>query len=143
VFIVLDELIGHTVQEAWDLPYALHVVVLVFIAAWIALVLHELAHGLVALALGILAWSFEWLSASWRAPLISAADGIANLLAAAAVIAYRLGMPRLTPPSFALFSICLVVNLLMFLNLMPIRGLDGGRLVVRAADFRRQSLARG
>ena len=185
----LDELIGRTVWWAWDLPYGFQVVLLVFIAAWIALLLHELAHGLVGHTLGVrpysvalgagpvvwrrtmggcefrLAllplhgevrfrdddahrlgyrnvgredWSFEWRDESWRAPVITAAGGIANLLAAAAVVAYWAWMPRLTPPSFALFSMCLVVNLMMFLNLMPIRGLDGGRLVVHAAALRRQ-----
>jgi hypothetical protein len=47
----IDELIGRTVWWAWNLPYALQVVVLVFLAAWMALLLHELAHGLVAHAL--------------------------------------------------------------------------------------------
>jgi membrane-associated protease RseP (regulator of RpoE activity) len=185
----IDELIGRTVWWAWNLPYALQVVVLVFLAAWMALLLHELAHGLVAHALGVrplsvtlglgpvlyrgsvggcglrLAlfplhgevrfrdedahllgyrnigredWSFEWTTGSWRAPLISAAGGLANFLAAGAVLAYWTWMPRLSPPSFALFAMCLVVNLMMFLNLAPIRGLDGGRLVVHAAALRRQ-----
>jgi membrane-associated protease RseP (regulator of RpoE activity) len=185
----IDELIGRTVWWAWNLPYGLQVVLLVFLAAWIALLLHELAHGLVAHALGVrplsvtlglgpvlyqgsvggcalrLApfplhgevrfrdedahllgyrnigredWSFEWTAGSWRAPLISAAGGLANFLAAGAVLAYWTWMPRLSPPSFALFAMCLVVNLMMFLNLAPIRGLDGGRLVVHAAALRRQ-----
>ena len=194
MFLVLDTLIGHTVQWAWDLPYAARVVLLVLVAAWVALLLHELAHGLVARALGIRAlsitlgagpvlfrrrirgctlrvgllplhgevrfrdddarllgyrnvgrrdWTFEWGAGSWRAPLISAAGGVANLLAAVSVVAYWSWMPRLTPPSFAVFSMCLIVNLMMFLNLMPIRGLDGGRLVVHAAAFRRQAMVAG
>ena len=194
MFIVLDDLIGRTVLWAWGLPYAVQVVMLVFLAAWAALLLHELAHGFVALVLGIGAlsvtlgagpvlyrghiggcsvrlallplhgevrfrdddarvlgyqnvgredWTFEWRTGSWRAPLISAAGGVANLLAAAAIVAYWLWMPRLTPPSFALFSMCLIVNLMMFLNLMPIRGLDGGRLVVHAAAFRHQGAGQG
>jgi hypothetical protein len=44
----------------------------------------------------------------------------------------------LSPPSFALFAMSLVVNLMMFLNLAPIRGLDGWRLAVHAAALRRQ-----
>jgi membrane-associated protease RseP (regulator of RpoE activity) len=185
----IDELIGRTVWWAWNLPYGSQVVLLVFLAAWVALLLHELAHGLVAQALGVrpmsvtlgmgpvlyrgslggcavrLAlfplhgevrfrdqdahvlgyrnigrddWTFEWTAGSWRAPLISAAGGLANLLGAAAVLAYWNWMPRLSPPSFALFTMCLVVNLMMFLNLAPIRGLDGGRLVVHVAALRRQ-----
>ena len=190
----VEALIGRVVWWAWDLPYGLQVVVLVFIAAWVALSLHELGHGLVGWALGVRPWSitlgsgpvlirrvvggcafrlalfplhgevrfrdddarrigyhnvgredwsFEWRDGSWRAPFISAAGGLANLFAAAAVIAYWALMPRLTPPSFALFAMCLVVNLMMFLNLMPIRGLDGGRLVVHAAALRRQLTAGG
>ena len=194
MFLFVDELIGRTIGWAWGLPYRFQIVLLVFLAAWAALLLHELAHGLVAHALGIRAysislgrgpvlfrgtirgcairfalfplhgevrfrdddahllgyrnvgredWTFEWSAGSWRAPLISAAGGLANLLAAAAVVAYWMWMPRLTPPTFALFSMCLVVNLMMVLNLMPIRGLDGGRLVVHTAALRRQLAAGG
>ncbi|HUF35490.1 MAG TPA: M50 family metallopeptidase [Gemmatimonadales bacterium] len=184
-----DDLIGRTVWWAWNLPYGLQVVLLVYIAAWIALMLHELAHGLVAVVLGVRPWSvtlgagpvlyrgsvggcairlallplhgevrfrdedahhlgyrnigredwsFEWTPGSWRAPLISAAGGLVNFLAAGAVLAYWTWMPRLSPPSFALFAMSLVVNLMMFLNLVPIRGLDGWRLAVHAAALRRQ-----
>jgi membrane-associated protease RseP (regulator of RpoE activity) len=186
---VIDRLIGHTVWWGWHVPYSLQVVVLVFLAAWVALLLHELAHGLVAHALGVRPmsvtlgmgpvlyqgsvgrcalrvaalplhgevrfrdedarllgyrnigredWSFEWTAGSWRAPLISAAGGMANFLAAGAVLAYWHWMPGLSQSSFSLFAMCLVVNLMMFLNLAPIRGLDGGRLVVHAAALRRQ-----
>lgn len=39
------------------LPYRLQIVLLVFIAAWTALLLHELGHALVARALGVRVWS--------------------------------------------------------------------------------------
>ena len=187
---LIDELIGRSVWWAWNLPYGLQVTLLVFVAAWIALLLHELAHGLVGHALGVRPWSatlgsgpvlyhgtvggcvvrvallplhgevrfrdddahllgyrnvgredwsFEWRPGSWRAPLISAAGGLANFLAAAAILAYWAWMPRLSPPSFALFAMSLVVNIMMFLNLAPIRGLDGWRLAVHAAALRRQA----
>ena len=193
MFLFVDEIVGRTLWWAWGLPYGLQILVLVFIAAWVALLLHELAHGLVAAAVGVRPysitlgggpvlfrgriagchchlgvlplhgevrfrdedaqqlgyrnvgredWSFEWRHGSWRAPLISAAGGLANFFAAAAVVAYWTWMPRLSPPSFALFAMCLVVNLTMVLNLMPIRGLDGGRLVVHTAALRR-ALAAG
>lgn len=171
------------------LPYSLRVVTLVFLAAWIALLLHELAHALTARALGIRVWGislgrgpvlwegmigecrvrlavlplhgavrlvdrdaarlgyrsldqsrlgFEWLAgSSWRAPLITAAGSVANLLAAKAVIAYWMWMPRLTPPLFALSACIFIVNVLMFLNLAPIRGLDGWRMAVQTAAWRR------
>ena len=173
------------------LPYGLRVVVLVFIAAWVALALHELAHALAARVLGIRvwgislgrgpvlwegmvggcqvrvsllplhgevrlhdgdaellgyrnlgasAWGFVWLAgSSWRAPVISAAGSVANLLGAKAVLLYWITMPRLLPP-LSLLSVCiLLVNLLMFLNLAPIRGLDGWRLAVQTAAWRRAS----
>lgn len=150
MFLFIDEIVGRTLWWAWGLPYGLQILVLVFIAAWVALLLHELAHGLRdedAQQLGYRNvgredWSFEWRHGSWRAPLISAAGGLANFFAAAAVVAYWTWMPRLSPPSFALFAMCLVVNLTMVLNLMPIRGLDGGRLVVHTAALRR-ALAAG
>lgn len=185
----IDQAISRALWWTWHLPYGVQIVLLVFIAAWIALLLHELAHGLVGHFLGVRAysvslgagpvlyrgsvrgcslriaffplhgevrfrdedarllgyrnigrddWSFEWTAGSWRAPLISAAGGIANLVAAALVVAYWNWMPRLTPPTFALFAMSLVVNLMMYLNLMPIRGLDGWRLVVHTAALRRQ-----
>lgn len=188
MFIV--ELIERTVWSATELPYGVRIVLLVFVAAWVALLLHELAHGLVASALGVRPmgitlgrgpviyrgtvagcavrlslfplhgevrfrdedahtlgyrnvgredWRFEWTPESWRAPLISAAGGLANLLAVVALLLYRSWMPPLASPTFALFTMCLVVNLMMFLNLAPIRGLDGGRLVVQTAALRRRA----
>jgi membrane-associated protease RseP (regulator of RpoE activity) len=171
------------------LPYSLRVVLLVSLAAWVALVLHELAHALTARALGVRVWGltlgrgpvlwdgtirgcrvkvallplhgevrlhdgdaaglgyrnvqtarpgFEWLAgSSWRAPLITAAGSVANLLAAKAVILYWMAMPRLIPPVFALSLCIFIVNLLMFLNLAPIRGLDGWRMAVQTAAWRR------
>jgi membrane-associated protease RseP (regulator of RpoE activity) len=172
-----------------QLPYSLRVVLLVSLAAWVALVLHELAHALTARALGVRvwgitlgrgpvlwegtvrgtrlklalfplhgevrlhdgdarglgyrdlqaqAWGFEWLTgSSWRAPLITAAGSVANLLAAKSVVIYWTVMPRLIPPLFALSACIFIVNLLMFLNLAPIRGLDGWRMAVQTAAWRR------
>ena len=179
----------HWLWQFMHLPYAVRVVVLVFLAAWVALLLHELAHAHTARILGIRVWAitlgrgpllwegaprgcrvriallplhgevrlvdqdaealgyrglaaprwgFEWLAgSSWRAPLITAAGSVANLLAAKVVIAYWLWMPRLAPPLFAL-SVCIfIMNLMMFLNLAPIRGLDGWRIAVQTAAWRR------
>lgn len=172
------------------LPYRLQIVLLVFFAAWTALLLHELGHALVARALGIRVfsitlgrglvlyrgtvsgcrlqvalfplhgevslhdedaralgyrdmmapdWAFQWRpGSSWRAPIISVAGSVANLTAAGAVALYWLLMPRLTPGPFALFAMCFVVNLAMYLNLAPIRGLDGWRIAVQASAWRRQ-----
>jgi len=85
-------------------------------------------------------WSFEWRNgSSWRAPVITLAGSLANLFAAGSVALYWLLMPRLTPPTFALFAMCFVVNLTMYLNLAPIRGLDGWRVAVQAYAWRRQA----
>jgi hypothetical protein len=179
----------HLVWLFTQLPYSVRVVLLVFLAAWVALVLHELAHAITARALGVrvwgitlgrgpvlwertvggcrmklallplhgevrlydggatslgyrnlqaAGWGFVWLAgSSWRAPLITAAGSVANLVAAKAVLFYWMLMPRLIPPLFALSFCIFVVNLLMFLNLAPIRGLDGWRMAVQTAAWRR------
>jgi membrane-associated protease RseP (regulator of RpoE activity) len=171
------------------LPYSVRVVVLVFLAAWVALLLHELAHALMARMLGIRVWGislgrgpvlwegtirgcrvklallplhgavrlddrdavqlgyrgldqsqwgFEWLAgSSWRAPLITAAGSVANLLGAKAVAAYWVWTPNPTPPLLSLSACIFVVNAVMFLNLAPIRGLDGWRMAVQTAAWRR------
>ena len=165
-------------------------ILLVFIAAWAALALHELAHALVARALGVRVWAvtlgrgpvlwdrvvagtrfkvslfplyggvslhdddaralgyrlmstsdyaFDWApGSSWRAMVISAAGSVANLLAAAGVAFYWLSMPRPAAPSQALFVSCFVANLAMYLNLAPIRGLDGFRVALQASAWRRR-----
>jgi Zn-dependent protease len=100
-------------------------------------------HDLDAEALGYRAyhtarWSFEWGRGSWRAPAITVAGSLANLLVAAGILSYWVWMPRLTPHPFTITAAVFVVNLLMYLNLIPVRGLDGGRLVVQTAAFRRQ-----
>jgi membrane-associated protease RseP (regulator of RpoE activity) len=177
------------------LPYTARVVALVFFAAWVALLLHELAHALTARALGVRVWEIslgrgpllwegmiggvrvrvallplhgavrlddrdamrrgyrglararldiEWQAgSSWRAPLITAAGSFANLFGAKAVIAYWIWMPRLTPPLFALSACIFIVNVLMFLNLAPIRGLDGWRMAVQTAAWRRSPRLQG
>ncbi len=183
---------GHHHYWLWmfsRLPYGLRVVVMVFIAAWVALALHELAHALAARLLGVRiwsitlgrgpvlwegfvgrcqvriallplhgevrlvdgdaerlgyrnlqasAWGFVWLAgSSWRAPIISGAGGIANLLGAKAVLLYWIAMPKLLPQLYSLSACIFVVNAIMFLNLAPIRGLDGWRLAVQTAAWRR------
>ncbi|MEP7176197.1 MAG: M50 family metallopeptidase [Gemmatimonadales bacterium] len=185
--------VGHNYHE-WlalftRLPYTARVVTLVFLAAWVALALHEVAHALTARALGVRVWGlslgrgpvlwegmvgacrvriallplhgavrlddhdagqlgyrdlhqprwgFEWLAgSSWRAPLITAAGSVANLLAAKTIAAYWLWMPPLTSPLFALSACVFIVNAVMFLNLAPIRGLDGWRMAVQTAAWRR------
>jgi regulator of sigma E protease len=123
----------------WHTPYPLRVFLLVIAAAWLALLVHELGHALVARLLGVRVWSislgrgprlwegrightqvriapfpihgevrlydgdaeglgyedaasggarFEWRKGqSWRAPLITVAGTLGNLLAAKVVLA--------------------------------------------------------
>lgn len=175
-------------QFVASFPQPVQVVVLVFLGAWAALVVHELGHALVARALGLQVWSirlgwrptiwrtelgacrvqigllplhgevrlhdrdaealgyraystpewrFDWGQGSWRALAITMAGSLANLFVAAGIVGYWLWMPRLSPHPFAITSVVFVVNLLMYLNLVPIPGLDGGRLVRQAAAWRR------
>jgi membrane-associated protease RseP (regulator of RpoE activity) len=187
------QLLHHLIWMSHRLPYSARIFLLVFIAAWTALLVHEIAHALTAHALGIrvwgitlgrgpvlwsgtlrgcrihlallplhgevrlydqdaesigyrsvhsAAWHFEWLlRSSWRAPLITAAGSFANLLAANAIVMYWTWMPRLVPPLFALSTCIFIVNCAMFLNLAPIRGLDGWRMAVQAAAWRRAARA--
>ena len=183
---------GHHHYWLWmfsRLPYGLRVVVMVFIAAWVALALHELAHALAARLLGVRIWSITLgpgtgavgrvrgpvpgadraPSAARRGapgrrrrraarlpepsgfrlgirlarrellarPIISGAGGIANLLGAKAVLLYWIAMPKLLPQLYSLSACIFVVNAIMFLNLAPIRGLDGWRLAVQTAAWRR------
>jgi membrane-associated protease RseP (regulator of RpoE activity) len=175
----------------WHMPFGLRVLLLVFMAAWLALLLHELAHALVARLLGVRVWSislgqgpllwegtigrcrlrlalfplhgevrlhdgdaeelgyrdaaagggrFEWRAgSSWRAPFISAAGSLANLLAAKAVVAYWGSAPRPEPPILVLSLSIFLVNAFMLLNLMPLRGFDGWRIAVHAAAWRRRA----
>jgi membrane-associated protease RseP (regulator of RpoE activity) len=185
-------LIHHWIWITHRLPYGIRSFLLVFIAAWTALLVHEIAHAVTARVLGIrvwgitlgrgpvlwtgmirgcrvhlallplhgevrlhdqdaesigyrsvqsAAWGFEWLlRSSWRAPLITVAGSLANLLAAKAIVVYWMWMPKPTP-LFALSTCIFIVNCAMYLNLAPIRGLDGYRMAVQAAAWRRASRA--
>jgi len=186
-------LIYHWLWMTHRLPYSVRIVLLVFIAAWIALIVHEMAHAVTARLLGIrvwgitlgrgpvlwtgmiggcrvhlallplhgevrlhdqdaesigyrrvqsAAWGFEWLlRSSWRAPLITVAGSLANLLAAKAIVTYWIWTPGPVPPLSTLSACIFIVNCAMFLNLAPIRGLDGWRMAVQAAAWRRAARA--
>jgi hypothetical protein len=176
----------------WHTPYGLRVLLLVLAAAWLALLIHELGHALVARLLGVRVWSislgrgpvlwqgklgpshvrlalfpvhgevrlydgdahdigyeeaatggtrFEWRQGqSWRAPVITLAGTVGNLLAAKAVIAFWASGPRPRPPVLMWTIALFLVNAFMLLNLMPVRGFDGWRIATHAAAWRRRSL---
>lgn len=175
----------------WHTPYGLRVILLVIGAAWLALLVHELGHALMARLLGVRVWSislgrgpllwegrighcqvrvalfpihgevrlydgdaqglgyeeaatgghrFEWRKGqSWRAPLITLAGTLGNLLAAKAVIAFWASGPRPRPPVLMWTMAVFLVNAFMLLNLMPLRGFDGWRIATHAAAWRRRT----
>jgi membrane-associated protease RseP (regulator of RpoE activity) len=177
----------------WNTPYGLRVLFLVFAAAWLALLAHELGHALMARLLGVRVWSislgrgpvlweggighcrvrvalfpihgevrlydgdaaglgyeeaatggtrFEWRTGqSWRAPLITLAGTLGNLLAAKAVIAFWASGPRPRPPVLMWTMAVFLVNAFMLLNLMPVRGFDGWRIATHAAAWRRRAVS--
>jgi hypothetical protein len=82
---------------------------------------------------------FEWRKGqSWRAPLITLAGTLGNLLAAKAVIAFWAAGPRPQPPVLMWTTAVFLVNAFMLLNLMPVRGFDGWRIATHAAAWRRR-----
>ena len=175
------------------LPYGLRVLIPVVAAAWLALLVHELGHALMARILGVRLWSislgrgpklwegtightrirvalfpvhgevrlydgdaeaigygeaasggmrFEWRKGqSWRAPLITVAGTVGNLLVARVVIAWWASGPRPHPPLLMWMTAFFLVNAFMLLNLMPLRGFDGWRIATQAAAWRRRTLA--
>jgi membrane-associated protease RseP (regulator of RpoE activity) len=177
----------------WSLPYGARAVVLVYLATWVALIVHETGHALSARLLGIRIWGialgrgptlwrgvwsgvhirialfplhgevrlfdpdavrlgyedaamggarFEWHpGSSWRAPLISAAGTFGNLVAAQAVRVYWSSAHRPSIPVFMLSLTIFLVNSFMLLNLIPLRGFDGGRIAMQAAAWRKRPAA--
>jgi membrane-associated protease RseP (regulator of RpoE activity) len=177
------------------LPYGLRVLIPVLAAAWLALLVHELGHALMARLLGVRTWSialgrgpklwegtvghtrvrvalfpihgevrlydgdaeaigyeeaasggtrFEWRRGqSWRAPLITVAGTVGNLLVARVVIAWWASGPRPHPPVLMWMTAFFLVNAFMLLNLIPVRGFDGWRIATQAAAWRRSATSRG
>ena len=86
-------------------------------------------------------WRFEWGRDAWRAPVISAAGGIANLLVTLLVVIYwwLAGSPQLGTPIGDLFVYTFVANLSGYLNLFPLFASDGRHLLAHVAAKRRLS----
>jgi membrane-associated protease RseP (regulator of RpoE activity) len=82
---------------------------------------------------------FAWKAGrSWRAPLITIAGTLGNLLTAKAVLAFWAAGPRPHPPVLMWTLALFLVNAFMLLNLMPVRGFDGWRIATHAAAWRRR-----
>jgi len=176
------------------LPYGFRVLIPVLAAAWLALLVHELGHALMARILGVRIWSvslgrgpklwegrigharirvalfpihgevrlydgdaeaigyeeaasggmrFEWRRGqSWRAPLITVAGTLGNLLVARVVVAWWVSGPQPHPPVLMWMTAFFLVNAFMLLNLVPLRGFDGWRIATHAAAWRRSTTAR-
>ena len=87
-------------------------------------------------------WRFEWGPRAWRAPIISAAGGLGNLLGLALLAAWWdvLGRPAFGTLQGDLMLVAMASNLAGYLYLLPCFRYDGIHLLahIRAARFHRQ-----
>jgi len=87
-------------------------------------------------------WRFEWGPEAWRAPIISAAGGLSNLIGVMLFATWWgiLGQPALGTTSGDLMLVAMASNVAGYLNLLPCFQSDGIHLLahIRAARFRLQ-----
>jgi hypothetical protein len=87
-------------------------------------------------------WRFEWGPEAWRAPVISAAGGLSNLIGVLLLGAcwQRAGQPAFGSPLGNLLLVAMASNFAGYLNLLPCFRSDGVHLLahIRAARFRWQ-----
>jgi hypothetical protein len=87
-------------------------------------------------------WRFEWCAEAWRAPIISAAGGVNNLVGLLLLTTWWqwIGQPPLGTPLGDLLLIAMVSNFAGYLNLLPCSRSDGRHLLAHlaAARFRLQ-----
>lgn len=85
-------------------------------------------------------WRFEWVPGAWRAPIISAAGGISNLLAGLLVACYwsRSGYPAIGTPVGDLCLYTFVANISGYFNLLPCFSSDGKHLLQHLVAARRR-----
>jgi hypothetical protein len=87
-------------------------------------------------------WRFEWGPDAWRAPIISAAGGLSNLIGVMLFAIWWdiLGQPALGTTSGDLMLVGMASNVAGYLNLLPCFRSDGIHLLahIRAARFRLQ-----
>jgi membrane-associated protease RseP (regulator of RpoE activity) len=90
-------------------------------------------------------WRFEWGPKAWRAPIISAAGGLGNLVGLLLLVIWWdvLGQPGLGTTAGSLMMVGMVSNLGGYLNLLPCFRSDGIHLLahIRAARFHLQPSA--
>ena len=82
-------------------------------------------------------WRFEWGPEAWRAPIISAAGGLSNLIGVLLLAAWWnwIGQPALGTPMGDLLLFAIASNFAGYLNLLPCFRSDGIHLLahIRAA----------
>jgi hypothetical protein len=87
-------------------------------------------------------WRFEWGPQAWRAPIISAAGGLGNLVGLMLLVLWYdvLGRPALGTAAGDLILVGMVSHLAGYLNLLPCFRSDGIHLLahIRAARFHLQ-----
>jgi hypothetical protein len=90
-------------------------------------------------------WRFEWGPKAWRAPIISAAGGLGNLVGLVLLVIWWdvLGQPGLGTTAGSLMMVGMVSNLGGYLNLLPCFRSAGIHLLahIRAARFHLQPSA--
>ena len=90
--------------------------------------------------IGCGSWRFEWGPGAWRAPVISAAGGLSNLigLLLGAALWHLLGQPGMGSLAGELLLFSMASNFAGYLNLIPCFRSDGTHLLahVRAARLR-------
>jgi hypothetical protein len=90
-------------------------------------------------------WRFEWGPEAWRAPIISAAGGLSNLVGLVLLVIWWdvLGQPALGTTTGGLMLVGMASNVAGYLNLLPCFRSDGTHLLahIRAARFRLQPSA--
>jgi membrane-associated protease RseP (regulator of RpoE activity) len=86
-------------------------------------------------------WRFVWVRGAWRAPVISAAGGVANLAMAAALI-YLLSFIGAFAPGLQFLAFCTAIaNLSGYLNLLPCFSSDGRHLAAHIRAVRESHAA--
>jgi len=126
---------GPTIWQGRVGACRVHVATLPFIGAVHLLDEDACAIGYRDIAPG--SWRFVWGPRAWRAPIISAAGGLGNLLGLLLVIHWwqAVGQPALGTPAGDLFLFTMAANFAGYLNLLPCFRSDGIHLLahVRAA----------
>jgi membrane-associated protease RseP (regulator of RpoE activity) len=94
--------------------------------------------------IGHRSWRFEWVPGAWRAPIISMAGGVTNLLCALLIAAYWswCGQPPMGTPVGDVCVYAFVANVTGYFNLLPCFSSDGKHLLKHLTAARRRQAPR-